>query len=668
MKKIFKKGIIRKIIGTLLAMCLLVISYQPIHVNAEQYSGVPLSYENGTWTRGLNNINYVVGDYLYGVYHYYGDGTGTVYNDSNQVLRGSAYQTITGRIVKIDGATMYVCSNYTNHDRDKQENDLCPICDPEYKLVTEISFNITSATLKMGETETVTIIATVSPSDAVIKDISWTSNNEAVATVVGGVVTAVSAGTANIKATSTDGGNISATCRVTVQSAHNHIKGTYHAATTPTCNSAGNIEYWECTGDCGKTLDSSANEIADVSIAIDSTAHDWGTTTSYGHDGTNHWEVCSRNSAHTRNSASHSGGTATCTNQAICETCGASYGSTDSSNHSFATTWSKDSTNHWKAATCSHTSLKAEEAPHTLGSWVNGVKSCVCGYSESCTHGGATTGTCSTCGKSLDAPTPDSTPVPDNSNDDSSSNNEPVVPTRTYDSIENTNNNNASETWNKPYLVDEKGSHGNLGNHFNATQPHNADSKSVSGWNLIKQDIVAMDETKIATNGYAINMNGATRVDNETLAILNSKKVKTATLKMENNATMIVPTNLKTMSEEVINAKGEKVNFYLDITCNTTNDVKKKIIDTQFIPTDIIKAAKGNDDSRMVVVKTNNTDYEKLTYLRLAQMDMNKKKISVFLYSPASRKLIPYMTGEYINGVIDIPVLAANFSALVVEE
>ena len=81
--------------------------------------------------------------------------------------------------------------------------------------VTGVSVSPTTGSIAYGES-TLTIKATVTPSNATNKAVTWTSSNENVATVsVRGVVTAVSAGTATITATTMDGG-FTATCTVTV--------------------------------------------------------------------------------------------------------------------------------------------------------------------------------------------------------------------------------------------------------------------------------------------------------------------------------------------------------------------------------------------------------------------------------------------------------------------
>ena len=81
--------------------------------------------------------------------------------------------------------------------------------------VTGISIK-SSTTLSIGSTETLTV--TYTPSDANTgKAITWSSSNEAVATVdASGKVTGVAAGTATITATS-EGGVATASCTVTVQ-------------------------------------------------------------------------------------------------------------------------------------------------------------------------------------------------------------------------------------------------------------------------------------------------------------------------------------------------------------------------------------------------------------------------------------------------------------------
>lgn len=80
--------------------------------------------------------------------------------------------------------------------------------------VTGVSLNHTSLTMTKGDTQT--LVATITPSNATDKSVTWSSNNTSVASVSSsGVVSAKTAGTAKITVMTTDGG-LTATCTVTV--------------------------------------------------------------------------------------------------------------------------------------------------------------------------------------------------------------------------------------------------------------------------------------------------------------------------------------------------------------------------------------------------------------------------------------------------------------------
>ena len=80
--------------------------------------------------------------------------------------------------------------------------------------VTGVSLSNSSISLKTGESYTLT--ATVSPSNATNKNVSWSSSDTSVATVSGGTVRAVGPGTATITCTSSANSSCRATCSVTV--------------------------------------------------------------------------------------------------------------------------------------------------------------------------------------------------------------------------------------------------------------------------------------------------------------------------------------------------------------------------------------------------------------------------------------------------------------------
>lgn len=86
-----------------------------------------------------------------------------------------------------------------------------------YKSIESVSLNESEHMTWVGNSD-FTLTPTYSPSDVITKAVTWSSNNESVATVNNGIVHAVGAGTATITCTITDmlGNQRSATCEVTV--------------------------------------------------------------------------------------------------------------------------------------------------------------------------------------------------------------------------------------------------------------------------------------------------------------------------------------------------------------------------------------------------------------------------------------------------------------------
>lgn len=96
------------------------------------------------------------------------------------------------------------------------KSDVCAltVTEPTAKPVpvTKVTLDREEVELTVGET--VTLTATLLPSDATDKTVNWTSDDPSVATVENGLVTAASAGTTAIKATAANG--ISTSCTVSV--------------------------------------------------------------------------------------------------------------------------------------------------------------------------------------------------------------------------------------------------------------------------------------------------------------------------------------------------------------------------------------------------------------------------------------------------------------------
>lgn len=135
--------------------------------------------------------------------------------------------------------------------------------------VTGVTVSPGSMTLSEGESAELEV--SVEPENATSQSVIYSSSDTDVATVDGnGTVYAVSEGEATITVTTEDGG-YTASCVVAVS--HEHTYGT-----------------------------------------------DWS------YDGNSHWHTCTSGDGAKTEESAHSGGSATCETQAVCEICGASYG------------------------------------------------------------------------------------------------------------------------------------------------------------------------------------------------------------------------------------------------------------------------------------------------------------------------------------------------------
>ena len=116
-----------------------------------------------------------------------------------------------------DGQLLLEFNNNPNFLRDTKKNYTVTVdIDENWFLVDveSVSLNITEKELTEGEA--FTLNATVAPENATNKNVVWTSSDESIATVIGGVVTAKKAGRVTITAITEDGGK-SAECVLTVK-------------------------------------------------------------------------------------------------------------------------------------------------------------------------------------------------------------------------------------------------------------------------------------------------------------------------------------------------------------------------------------------------------------------------------------------------------------------
>ena len=137
--------------------------------------------------------------------------------------------------------------------------------------------------------------------------------------------------------------------------------------TAPTCTKAG-----EKTYSCNKC---DATKIE----SIPATGHSW--KSEWASDATHHWHECANKNCDVTDNAGkdgyaeHSGGTATCTEKAVCTHCGQSYGETNPVNHTGTEQWTQTTTTHEKKWNCCNT----VSVPNENHEWADGVCS-ECGY------------------------------------------------------------------------------------------------------------------------------------------------------------------------------------------------------------------------------------------------------------------------------------------------
>lgn len=180
-----------------------------------------------------------------GTYYYQVDGSAPT--AGTLVLSGtSGAMSNNGNTINLSGLaagahTVYIAAK----DAAGNVSNMLTIPVPAFVVnVDGVSLNKTSITINAGGYET--LIATVSPSNATNKTVSWSSSNTSVATVSGGVVTAAAPGTATITVTTADGSK-TAECTVTVTGTISHTatgyNGTYdgnsHGITVTVSSPAG---------------------------------------------------------------------------------------------------------------------------------------------------------------------------------------------------------------------------------------------------------------------------------------------------------------------------------------------------------------------------------------------------------------------------------------------
>ncbi len=146
------------------------------------------------------------------------DETSALYND---IKFSYDYFPNMGKLIlsdKVSGLTKVILfvektSDSQIHIFDNELGDNIEYLMSNAKKVKNITLSSSSLELSVDETEILS--ATITPTNA-RQIVKWRSSNEEVATVAGGVVSAVGEGTATITCSATDGTEKTATCEVTV--------------------------------------------------------------------------------------------------------------------------------------------------------------------------------------------------------------------------------------------------------------------------------------------------------------------------------------------------------------------------------------------------------------------------------------------------------------------
>lgn len=291
-----------------------------------------------------------------------GDGYYSIISKCNGL-----YMEVYGKRTE-DGAIVVV---YTGNGGDNQkwkfEKYVAPSVDVESVILDQ-----NTLTLKVDEVDSLT--STVYPENATDQTLTWTSSNPSVAEVVSydvvnAVVTAKSAGTATITATSKNGKT--ATCEVTVQEKDlppcEHVYGDDWQFDGE--------KHWKACNQCGEKIEEATHGFVQKS------------------DENNHWKEClcgarAEESEHMFAWVVDQAATQDSTGlkHEECGTCGSkrSEGTvieklSPDHEHVYGSVWQSDGNNHWKECECG---ARTEEAPHELTQNSDATKhwkECACG-------------------------------------------------------------------------------------------------------------------------------------------------------------------------------------------------------------------------------------------------------------------------------------------------
>ena len=148
----------------------------------------------------------------------YSETLTVTYTPSNTTsIKGITWSSSNDKVARVESGvvTLVAPGTATITATSEANSDITATCDVTVNAVPVTKLTLSDTDVNVEQNKTVTLTAAIEPDNATDKTVTWSSSNASVATVEGGVVTAVAPGTATITATA---GVVSATCKVTVTS------------------------------------------------------------------------------------------------------------------------------------------------------------------------------------------------------------------------------------------------------------------------------------------------------------------------------------------------------------------------------------------------------------------------------------------------------------------
>ena len=208
---------------------------------------------------------------------------------------------------------------------------------------------------------------------------------------------------------------VCATCNNAYGNANGHSFGEWIAEVPTNCTTPGTKGHKDCSV-CKKHFDANGIEIADLTIPVDENVHKPSQT--WTSENGQHYHKCENGCNEKLDLANCDGGTATCTDKAVCATCNNAYGSIDEDAHKPSQTWTSENGQHYHkcengcnekldlancdggtatctdkavCATCNNAYGSIDENAHSYGDWeqttaptcsATGVETRVCAHNS----------------------------------------------------------------------------------------------------------------------------------------------------------------------------------------------------------------------------------------------------------------------------------------------